>query len=275
MAKVVYWNALRPSSNPLLRRTPKRISRRFRRPAHNFGDLLAPVVVSLMLERAGLSGSSIPGKRLLTIGSILHFAKPGDVVWGTGRNGRIAGSAHTIEALDIRAVRGPLTRDFLLQRGMSCPEVFGDPALLLPLLRPDLVELSRHRRHQVTFVSHIDDPRRALPRGITSVSPRADVETILRTLVQSELVIATSMHPVIVAEAFGIPARSIVNQSEPEFKFADYYLSTGRADYTRATSVAEALTLGGECPPEVDLDPLLDAFPIDLFITESASSSHG
>ena len=228
-----------------------------------------------MLERAGLSGSANPGKRLLTIGSILHFANPGDVVWGTGRNGRIAESAHTIEALDIRAVRGPLTRDFLLQRGMRCPEIFGDPALLLPLLRPDLVDLSRHRRHQVTFVSHIDDPRRSLPRGMNCVSPRADIETILRALVQSDLVIATSMHPVIVAEAFGIPARSIVNQSEPEFKFADYYLSTGRPDYTRATSVAEALTVGGERPPQVDIQPLLNSFPLDLFIAEGTSSSHG
>jgi pyruvyltransferase len=152
--------------------------------------------------------------------------------------------------------------------------VFGDPALLLPMLRPDLVELSQQPRRGVTFVSHMDDPPQSALPGIEMMSPRDDVETILRALVKSELVIATSLHPVIVAEAFGVPARSIVNQSEPEFKFADYYLSTGRPDYTRATSVVEALTGRGESRPEVDLEPLFNSFPIDLFIDEE-TSSHG
>ena len=195
----------------------------------------------------------------------MHLAQPGDVVWGSGRNGRDADIDHNTDALDIRAVRGPQTREWLMARGVDCPEVFGDPALLLPMLRPDLVELSHGQRHGVTFVSHIDDPSGSKPRGVHSLSPTADIERILRSLVQSELVIATSMHPVIVAEAFGIPARSIVNESETEFKFADYYRSTGRPDYTRAASVAEALELGGERPPVIDLEPLMTSFPLDLF----------
>ena len=274
MPEVVYWNALRPHPNPVLRRAPRRISRRFDQPARNFGDLLAPQIVSLMLQRAGLPPSTPPHRRLLTVGSIMHYARTGDVVWGTGRNGKMVEAAHTFEALDVRAVRGPRTREWLLARGVRCPEVFGDPALLLPLLRPDLTELSQQRRYRVTFVSHVDDPRQRVPRGVHVLSPRADVETILRTLVRSELVIATSMHPVIVAEAFGVPARSIVNRSEPEFKFSDYFLSTARPDYVRASSIAEALALGGEQPPVIDLEPLLASFPIDLFTNEPAAD-HG
>ena len=274
MSEVVYWDAPRPHPNPLVRRAPRRISRRFDQPARNFGDRLAPLVVSLMLERAGLPRGIRPSRRLLTVGSIMHLAQPGDVVWGSGRNGRIDDDEHMLDALDIRAVRGPRTREWLLDCGVSCPEVFGDPALLLPLLRPDLVELSRTRRHRVTFVSHIDDGPITVPRGVRVLSPRADVETILRTLVRSELVIATSMHPVIVAEAFGVPARSIVNRSEPEFKFADHYLSTGRAEYRRASSLVEAIALGGERPPVLDLEPLLAAFPLDLF-TDPAAADHG
>ena len=106
------------------------------------------------------------------------------------------------------------------------------------------------------------------------LSPRDGVETILRTLVQSELVVATSMHPIIVAEAFGVPARSIVNRSEPEFKFADYFLATGRPDYERASSAAEAIDMGGERPSEIDLEPLLASFPIDLF-TDADRTAHG
>lgn len=256
----------------MLQRFPRRIQRRFDRPARNFGDRLAPVIVSLMLERDGIPASRSPARRLLTVGSILHLAEPGDVVWGTGRNGRIPEVDHTVDALDIRAVRGPRTREWLVERGVACPEVFGDPALLLPVLRPDLVELSEQPRRYVTFVSHIDDPPHRVPRGVKVLSPRDDVERILRMIVRSELVIATSLHPVIVAEAFGVPARSIVNRTEPEFKFADHFLSTGRPQYTRASSIADALQLGGERPPMIDLEPLLASFPLDLFTDPDLST---
>lgn len=263
---------MRPHPSPLLRRIPRRLARRFDRPAQNFGDRLAPLIVSLMLQRAGLPSAALPERRLLAVGSILHFAESGDVVWGSGRNGRIAESDHVFSDLDVRAVRGPRTREWLLDQGVHCPEVFGDPALLLPVLRPDLVKLAQERRHRVTFVSHIDDLPHSVPRGVNVLSPRADVETILRSLVQSELVIATSLHPIIVAEAFGVPARSIVNQSEPEFKFADHFLSTGRPQYTRSPTISAAIELGGESPAMIDLEPLMAAFPIDIFT--DAGSDH-
>jgi pyruvyltransferase len=273
MADIVSWNAERP--RPWLRFAPRRVSRRFLKPVFNFGDQLGPLIVSLMLERMGIRACSSPRQRLLTVGSIMHLAQPGDVVWGSGRNGRDPDSAHSTDGLDIRAVRGPRTREWLLGRGVNCPPVFGDPALLLPMLRPDLVTLSKRKLHKVTFVSHIDDLLVPKLRGMHYFSPSGDVEEILRGLVQSELVVATSMHPVIVAEAFGVPARSIVNTSEPEFKFADYFLSTGRPNYARALSIAEALILGGERAPEIDLEPLVDAFPYGLFANAESSSTNG
>lgn len=272
VTNVVSWNALRP--HPWLRFAPRRISRRLERPVLNFGDQLGPLIVSLMLERDGLPSETSPRRRLLTVGSIMHLAQSGDVVWGSGRNGRIADEAHNLFELDIRAVRGPRTREWLRGRSVNCPEVFGDPALLLPMLRPDLVALSKRKRHNVTFVSHIDDPSVPKLRGMHRLSPSEGVEKILRDLVQSEFVVATSMHAVIVAEAFGVPARSVVNASEPEFKFADYYLSTGRPDYVRERSVEEAIVRGGERAPEIDLGPLVEAFPRDLFANLESSSIH-
>ena len=273
MADIVSWNAER--QRPWLRFSPRRVSRRFLKPVFNFGDRLGPLIVSLMLERNGIPASTSPHRRLLTVGSIMHLAQSGDVVWGSGRNGRNPDSAHSTDGLDIRAVRGPRTREWLLGLGVNCPRVFGDPALLLPMLRPDLVELSRQKQHGVTFVSHIDDPPIPKLNGVHYLSPEADVEIVLRDVVQSELVVATSMHPVIVAEAFGVPARSVVNASEPEFKFADYYLSTGRPDYVRERSVEEAIVRGGERAPEIVLEPLVDAFPYDLFANVESTSTNG
>jgi pyruvyltransferase len=97
------------------------------------------------------------------------------------------------------------------------------------------------------------------------LSPRAPVERLLRAIVTSEFVVATSLHAVIVAEAFGVPARSVVNRSEPEWKFVDHFAGTGRPDHHRAAHLDEALALGGERPPVWDPTPLLDAFPSDCW----------
>ena len=263
MNNLVYWEG--PTVPRTLRWAHPRLTRRFLRAVPNFGDRLAPQIVAGALAHHHRLADRAPSRRLLTVGSVLHMAQRGDVVWGSGKNGRIPDDRHDTSSLDIRAVRGPLTRRWLEEREVECPEVFGDPALLLPLFREDLVSLAATERHGVTFVSHIDDPIRSRRPGIHTVSPRADPEEILRALVTSRLVIATSLHAVIVAEAFGVPARSIVNRAEPEFKFADYYHATGRRTYERASSISEAIRLGGERPAEFDPGPLLAAFPLDLF----------
>lgn len=267
MSNIVYWRE--PGPPPGLRWLPQRLTRRWHRPVLNFGDALAPVVVAGALSLHRRPVSAVPSQRLLSVGSILHLAIPGDVVWGTGKNGRVPDEMHDTSSLDVRAVRGPLTRRWLEEHQVYCPEVFGDPALLLPRFREDLVELSKRKVHDITFVSHMDDPFRFRRPGIHTVSALTDVEKVMRALVMSRLVIATSLHAVVVAEAFGVPARSIVNRSEPEFKFADYYMATGRSDYHRAATVSEAIDLGGERPAEIDLDPLVAAFPLDLFMGAS------
>src|SRR5690349_3382462 len=52
----------------------------------NFGDYLSSVIVTKIAADAGLflDEERPSPARLLAIGSILHFARNGDIVWGSG-----------------------------------------------------------------------------------------------------------------------------------------------------------------------------------------------
>ncbi|MDR3414424.1 MAG: polysaccharide pyruvyl transferase family protein [Formivibrio sp.] len=251
----------------ILRRRSAQVELCWWRPANgtiNFGDALSPVIVDAMLARRKLSRDSaaLRRKRLLAIGSCLHFARTGDVIWGAGINGKIAEGRHRFRDLDVRAVRGPLTAQFLRKRGISVPEVYGDPALLLPYVmpweaveqdEPYIVMPNLNDLAELGVVEHLVSP----------LSPWADCIARIRT---SRLVIASSLHALIAAEAFGIPARALrLSDVEAPFKYRDYLLATGRPELVFARSVDEALEMGGMPPPQFDPAPLLQAFPYDLW----------
>jgi pyruvyltransferase len=97
------------------------------------------------------------------------------------------------------------------------------------------------------------------------------VDAVLRRIASSELVVGTSLHGIVLAEAFGIPARLIRPGVEPMLKYQDYYGGTGRERFTVADSVEDAIHLGGEVAPSWDAEPLLGAFPEDLWTATNAS----
>lgn len=72
------------------------------------------------------------------IGSVLHAANKNTIVWGSGMLSENYPPKNAPQK--ILAVRGPLTRQQLIERGIDCPEVYGDPALLLPLCYQPVVK---------------------------------------------------------------------------------------------------------------------------------------
>jgi len=90
---------------------------------------------------------------------------------------------------------------------------------------------------------------------------------IVKKITQSRLVISSSLHGIIVAESFGIPTRFLkMTWTESLLKYQDYYESTGRQNFRYATSIQEALKMGGEKPGYIDTQLLLDSFPRDYFM---------
>jgi pyruvyltransferase len=266
---VVHWN---PSRSVVSGRLGKLIP--IKKPINNFGDLLGPMIVDRIVELKGLrrADDERDEKRLLAVGSILRLARTGDVIWGIGANGKSLDGAFPFDSLDVRAVRGPMTADFLRRKGIAVPDIFGDPGLLVGRLwNIDHWQGSRNTR-DVTVIPNLNDAKSKVCDS-RFIDPRSEVSSVLKAISSSRFVTGSSLHAIVVAESFGIPARLVRSDKEPEFKYLDYYRGTGRSEYTPASSIEEAIDMGGEMPPEWDSEPLLNAFPDDLWESHSSASS--
>ncbi|KAK4049304.1 hypothetical protein OIV83_004241 [Microbotryomycetes sp. JL201] len=241
----------------------------------NFGDEIGPDLVERILGgQRVLRGPEHP--RLLTIGSYAHFAARCTILWGTGS--RSHPYPPPTEIVQVRATRGPLTRKAIMQRypNLYVPEIYGDPALLVPKFFPEIErpdDVPDDLMGRVVVLLHMgdlgsnDDVVEKLPSDWRIVSAlAADWRDVVREIRNSTFVISSSMHGLILADAYGVPSRGVMlRHFEPEFKFHDYYEGTGRPNYRRANSISEAVFLGPEDPLQWDYRPLLDAFPRELF----------
>ncbi|WP_165478230.1 polysaccharide pyruvyl transferase family protein [Arthrobacter sp. S39] len=259
------WNPLRPKHKGLLGKIlPK--SR-----VNNFGDLLGPVIVRELLKKNATrieSSTAKPSQRLFSVGSVLHYARNSDIIWGSGVNGKISQDRYDFTELDVRAVRGPMTRDFLAQLGVKSPAIFGDPGLLVNDLWGRDAFYADPKARKTLIVPNLNDFPTYDPADTRVMNPQSPLEECIQRIASAEFVTGSSLHGIILAESFGIPARLILPRHETLFKYEDYYLGSGRTKFTPASDVNHALELGGELPLNWEADALLDAFPYDLWRVE-------
>lgn len=234
----------------------------------NFGDHLSLKVVERIVGGEVRVCAPQGEKKLLAIGSVLLFARTDDVIWGTGMNAKRMDLKHyRFKRLDLRAVRGPLTRDFIIKNfKIDCPEIYGDPALLIPYFFPEFKK-KKNPVYEYIIIPHYSEidlfPKDIYPNAVYPTEPWNEV---IRKILNSKFVISSSLHGLVVADAYGIPARCLrVTDHEPLFKYEDYYLGTNRSDFAFATSVEEALEMGGERPFSCDLQKLYDSFPFEYW----------
>lgn len=240
--------------------------------SENLGDLLAPVVTGWMLGRLGLDLSLEAANpcHLMTIGSVLGLGIFDAVIWGSGVNsfghvGRIA-LQKNYRRLDIRAVRGPITAQVLRENGYTCPQIYGDPAILLPLIYP-----GRRPEKKKQYVV-IDHYMKRKMTGDDRLSIRTgDYRTFLDKILEAEVVYSSSLHGIILAESYGVPAVFLRQGMEEELlKYYDWYFATGRYEVRSAASLSEAKETEPMELPKLDAlrEGLLQSFPYDLWIRQ-------
>ncbi|OGN64817.1 MAG: hypothetical protein A3E80_04945 [Chlamydiae bacterium RIFCSPHIGHO2_12_FULL_49_9] len=246
---------------------------------NNFGDTLSLKIVERMVgEQVDVYRKLVhkKTKKLLAIGSIFYFAVDGDVIWGSGINGKtVKKTDYSFKELDVRAVRGPLTRQFLKENfDIDAPEIYGDPALLFPRLFPEF-KRKENPSYDYIIIPHYRElamfPKELYPQAVYPTDPW---EEVIDKILDSKFVISSSLHGLIIADAYGIPSRMLrVTEKEFLFKYQDYYLGTNRPYFRFATSVEEALLMGGEMPFECDLEKLYNAFPFEFWDTPLTSEA--
>lgn len=227
--QLVKWNPkVRPATgwNPRVRTATGFRRLREGERMRNFGDEIGPLVLKWLLgSRAVSSGGDARTRRLLTVGSIVHLARDGDTLWGTGVNGTKGGSAYGFSTLDVRAVRGPLTREWLWrEKRIPAPALYGDPAVLLPLVAPEWFAPAPPAVGETVIPNH-HDFLRAPGRNVRT--PRRSVRDAVEIIRASEHLVTSSLHTMIVAELSGRPYYAVRPQGEDPFKYDDYFAGVG------------------------------------------------
>lgn len=204
----------------------------------NFGDLLSPYIFSKLTKRKVSTVNIKPGpdkKQVsnpcyISVGSILSRTQDYSIVWGTGAFGTEQNRQISREA-KYYAVRGPLTRCLVRNQGVECPEVYGDPGLLMPYFYFPKVSKT-HELGVVLRWSEHEWLNTVPPEGVKIIDlSRSDVEGVIKDILSCERVLTSSLHGLIISDAYRIP-NVWLNSESPKggaFKFHDYYLSTGRA----------------------------------------------
>lgn len=201
----------------------------------NWGDKLNPVLVELLSGRPArniLEANDVPKSTpcYSVIGSHLAQVSGRHIVWGTG----FINATDCVKASprQVCAVRGPLSRAMLLAQGIDCPEVYGDPALLLPLLYyPDVA-----KTHDLGVILHIRDrdiaemPLETANLRIKIIDITGDIYDVVDQICSCSHIASSSLHGIIAAHAYGVPSVWLKFGDRLRgdgHKFRDYMASIG------------------------------------------------
>jgi pyruvyltransferase len=236
----------------------------------NFGDLLAPWLVQKITGRqVALAKPDTP--HYLVIGSIIKIAQPKTIVWGAGAFGTETQNELCRYATYL-AVRGPLTRNKLDLNGIKCPRIYGDPALLVPGFH----KRKAAPRYEVGVVirwSELNWRENFDVHGVKKIYfGTADIEATLDALLDCKRIVSSSLHGLILADAYGIPSAWLSSRSPKgkEFKFWDYFCSVKKPRDPMVYNILQpGLTVEkligdldyADSPIRIDLDLLRSACP--------------
>lgn len=214
---------------------------------NNFGDELNFNFLPILFDKEVIPTDVKFLKNYAFLGSILNdeFINSETEIWGTGIqniNNKLLNKPKK-----VYAVRGPLTRQYLIRKGVKCPEIYGDPALLLPeVYNPKIV-----KKYKIGIIPHwqtksinkykILKDKNVLLIDFHNYEKWTDV---IDQILSCEYIVSESLHGLIIAEAYNIPNLwiNIDLGNKYDIKFHDFFLSL-KADRKNAYKITPNVTV--------------------------------
>lgn len=201
--------------------------------SNNFGDAINHYLIKKISNRTPiLVDRNDPCEKIMAIGSILNNDVSNCIVWGAG----LAFSTDRVPPKkQILAVRGKLTGDILKAQGTEFNQVYGDPCLLLPRI----YNIDVPKKWKLGIMPHYVDTKLVYDRlgmndaelavhGIKILDIMSDVEDVVKQVKSCEKVLSSTLHGLIVSDAYGVPSEWVKfsdNVGGNDFKYLDYYSS--------------------------------------------------
>ena len=244
----------------------------------NFGDSINPLFVKALSGKDIIYVNPIKAsmKHTFAIGSIIEHCSVKSTIWGSGFISETSLLKHI--PYEVRAVRGPKSRKRFLDLGVKCPEVYGDPALLLPKIYNPKIS----KKYKLGFIPHHSDKANIwLQENILNNDEyiiidlqKENVWEVIDDILSCEGIVSSSLHGIITADAYSIPSVWIQFSDKvigKGFKFLDYFESVGRKDLLplcidENTSIDDIKNLFYEYKINIDLEKLLNAAPFEINI---------
>ena len=217
--------ALSRSKPPMI--APRQAVQSWYRADPNVGDLLSPLIAEATFGVTTRWVSHRFQGKLLGLGSIANRVQESDLLVGCGS---IQEQEITLPATArVAWLRGPLTRRCLGSRRI--PEVYGDPGILVS----EVIPIRAEKSGAIGVIPHYVDHQLAraarLHEDVKLIDVQEPVLHFLESLCSCEIVLSSSLHGIVLAESYGIPALWLTPHSDMKggrFKFHDYYLGTDR-----------------------------------------------
>jgi len=243
---------------------------------NNFGDQLNPIIIKNLFGKRIFHPQkiiNIKNKPIYTaIGSILQNLNYNNLeVWGSGF---ISEDSKIKKApKKIHAVRGPLTRKLFIKQGIPCPDVYGDPGILVSKIYAPLTE----KKYVLGIIPHYVDKGSEIIRNLKSkykddilvIDIQGNWENVIDDINRCEFIASSSLHGIITADSYNIPALWIKMSDKitgGNFKFQDYALSVNRDQMepfflSEDTTLLEIINAFKDYKIKIELDKLINSCP--------------
>jgi len=168
----------------------------------------------------------------------------------------------------------------LIKNNIDCPEIYGDPVLLLPrFYKPNI-----NKEYKLGVIIHYIDKKwfglNIGNKNVLQIDIQSGFYNVITQVLKCEKIISSSLHGLILADAYGIPAMwlKVTDKVEgAELKFNDYFMSVGRPknihiDYHLLREPLDALKYFYQYKIDIDLEKLYHACPFRRKNDETGSN---